>query len=334
MEEEGLSPSSSRSFAAPSTASSLDPYVNREQEKIFEAFHAGSYRRIQTIGGESLEQGTKAFRTGGPSKSYPSYEYVPSSYDLVDSIIREQRAEHMMKMKGAGHEKEFIVPSLESVRRETQRQYYEASRKRDQTTTAPASTFGLIPLMPFPDPFDSVEEQVRLEKKEQFLKMVGGPFLPPGSPHAGLSAHPQQSEEWTKSREKELCKLIRKQLKQDWNTQGTLTVPEIEVDDEGYFVVSFHLWSGDSFAAASNAQKPGEDVVVPSTPANGATRAVMAYMNVFYRTSPLILESRLVRVAEKWGLFSDGGSAMIFTLRPPWVRGKLRETFSSLQFAK
>jgi hypothetical protein len=94
------------------------------------------------------------------------------------------------------------------------------------------------------------------------------------------------------------------------------------------------MWSGDSFAAASNAQKPGEDEVVLSIPANGSTRSVSAYMNVLYRTSSLILESRFVRVAEKWGLFSDGGSAMVFTLRPPWVRGKQSETFSSLQFAK
>merc|ERR1739838_991363 len=99
----------------------------------------------------------------------------------------------------------------------------------------------------------------------------------------------------------EIVENLRRSVKEDWEDYEFIVCA---TDDE-HVVIRFELSTLDS--------EPG----------------LVAYMNIFARTNTTVQDYLLKKVVEDWNV-TPGDGHLYFTFRPPWVSGRLVDTFYSL----
>jgi len=149
------------------------------------------------------------------------------------------------------------------------------------------------------DPYERADDQSLRFKWLQDAQILAGPFRPSGrvKGQTGQAA----TEMPTRAGMPYMVDRVREAIEEDWSEYAFLVC---STDDE-HLVVRFELSTLDS--------EPG----------------LVAYMNMFARSSHVVNMLMLRKVVEDWNV-TPGDGHLYFTFRPPWVAARVADTFYAL----
>ncbi|KAL1495714.1 hypothetical protein AB1Y20_016577 [Prymnesium parvum] len=149
------------------------------------------------------------------------------------------------------------------------------------------------------DPFESADDQALRYKWLQDAQILAGPWRPAGK----VKGQSGQAATELPSRKSlpHMVDKLREAIEADWSEYDFLVC---STDDE-HLVVRFEMSTLDS--------EPG----------------LVAYMNMFSRSSHVVNELMLRKVVEDWNV-TPGDGHLYFTFRPQWVSVRVTDTFFSL----
>lgn len=236
-------------------------------------------------------------------EAFSVFEYIPSEFDLADSVRSLERRLSEAKVVAAGHPRPFSPAGFAAE---------DASWK---PTTDYVSS-----------PVNLAKEQMSRERKLQQSKSIAPSAFRPGGSHHVLDG-------FSRAMLPDILKRLLRDISSDFRNYDIA----VFVDDHDRIFVEFQLGLPLSLAGDVRLdQLPTEGV--PN--AAGPLTTIRCYMNIFAGTHPLMFEHRMIKDVHCWAqtssLETDGDRQFVvfFAFVPPWARAKLAQLHHQHLFGK
>lgn len=286
-------------YALPNFATVLPTYSNHESDVIAQAFRIGNYVSLNDL----------------PDRIKPGQVSRSRFQKILDNRQQDEGHEPMPRAKPKYFSEFEYIPSPYSIadslaREERQNEaallekagHKQPFRMADQAVKLQYEDgFGgdFAAYANGPDPFERADDQALRHKWLQEAQILAGPFRPSGRVKGQMGE--AATERPSPARLGEMVETIREAINADWAEYNFIVCA---TDDE-HIVVRFEMDALDS--------APG----------------LVAYMNLFARTSHVVSKFMLKKVIEDWNVTPDDGH-LYFTFRPPWISVRVSDAFFSL----
>lgn len=285
-------------YAKPNVSCTLYDYTGKEQELISQAFRAGNFTYLSSL----------------PAFIQPSAVSDALKEKSVESVHRHSKPKpklcHLWGCDGLVHEFEWMPDSYDALTDHQKQEKAASLAKRKlisdsdfvPTGVIPKEKYeegfqeGKVPYLTVNEPYEADTEHANRLKWIQECQVLAGDFRPSLQDHSTSRINRQHVSD--------IVGALKKRLEGDWE--------DIEVTVE---------YTADELV----------EIKVRETSVDSQL-ALHAYMNVLVNQDESMLQYKLRRVPQGWGLVEDG--ELYYTLALPWTRLRVNNATVSLPGSK
>jgi hypothetical protein len=286
-------------YALPNFSTVLPTYTNYEADAVVSAFRVGNFYSIKDLP-ENLRPGQvarqrfqKILENQQQAENCDTYQPKRMCFSEFEYIPSPYSiVETMAREERLAHEKKVSEFGGGSEWRPTGACHTSKHEDFGKTGEYNVHANG-------PEPYEAAEDQALRQKWLMDAAILSGPFRPAGrvKGHGGQAANEIPSARQLP----EIVEQLHLQLVADWSDYPFVVC---STEDE-HIVVRFEL------------------SVLETAP------GLQPYMNAFARGNFVVTKYMLKKVVEDWNV-TPGDGMLYFTLRPPWIKSLLTDTFYTL----